>query len=249
MTQIYPSSSILSQREKRVALVGSPDGTLRGAAAILKRAGYLVAQAEDLDALLALEAGITPDLVIFDLAAPPDGAVAAAQRLRSRTYWRFVSMMLAVPAGHPRLEEVLAAGINDLILAPYPPEELLDKARRLTVIPARRELNTLARVRDPKAEGPVQPGKTLNVSSNGLLVETESPLVIGRTVDVEFYLPDDPEPVRAIGRVVRRTAELDLLHPAFGIRFVEMPEKDEARIEAFVIVREKGGARRPAAGG
>lgn len=249
MTQIYPSSSILSQREKRVALAGPPDGALRGAAQVLKRAGYLVAHAEDPEALLGLEAGITPDLVIFDIAMPPDGAVAVAQRLRARAYWRFVSMMLAVPAGRPRLEEVLAAGINDLILSPFPPEELLDKARRLTVIPARRELNTLARVRDPKAEGPVQGGKTLNVSSNGILVETESPLVIGRTVDIEFFLPDDPEAVRATGRVVRRTTELDLLHPAFGIRFVEMPEKDEARIEAFVIVREKGGARRPAAGG
>ncbi|HUM02961.1 MAG TPA: PilZ domain-containing protein [Thermoanaerobaculia bacterium] len=249
MTQIYPSSSILSQREKRVALAGPPDGALRGAAQVLKRAGYLVAHAEDPEALLGLEAGITPDLVIFDIAMPPDGAVAVAQRLRARAYWRFVSMMLAVPAGRPRLEEVLAAGINDLILSPFPPEELLDKARRLTVIPARRELNTLARVRDPKAEGPVQGGKTLNVSSNGILVETESPLVIGRTVDIEFFLPEDPEAVRATGRVVRRTTELDLLHPAFGIRFVEMPEKDEARIEAFVIVREKGGARRPAAGG
>jgi len=249
VTQIYPSSSILSQREKRVALAGPPDGALRGAAQILKRAGYLVAHAEDTEALLGLEAGITPDLVIFDIAMPPDGAVAVAQRLRARAYWRFVSMMLAVPAGRPRLEEVLAAGINDLILSPYSPEELLDKARRLTVIPARRELNTLARVRDPKAEGPVQGGKTLNVSSNGILVETESPLVIGRTVDIEFFLPDDPEAVRATGRVVRRTTELDLLHPAFGIRFVEMPEKDEARIEAFVIVREKGGARRPATGG
>jgi len=249
VTQIYPSSSILSQREKRVALAGSPDGTLRGAAQVLKRAGYLVAQAEDTEALLGLEAGITPDLVIFDIAIPPEGAFSVAQRLRARAYWRFVSMMLAVPAGHPRLEEVLAAGINDLILAPFPPEELLDKARRLTVIPARRELNTLARVRDPKSEGPVQPGKTLNVSSNGILVETESPLVIGRTVDIEFFLPDDLEPVRATGRVVRRTTELDLLHPAFGIRFVEMSDTDEARIEAFVIVREKGGARRPAAGG
>jgi len=249
VTQIYPSSSILSQREKRVALAGPPDGALRGAAQVLKRAGYLVAHAEDPEALLGLEAGITPDLVIFDIAMPPDGAVAVAQRLRARAYWRFVSMMLAVPAGRPRLEEVLAAGINDLILSPFPPEELLDKARRLTVIPARRELNTLARVRDPKAEGPVQGGKTLNVSSNGILVETESPLVIGRTVDIEFFLPEDPEAVRATGRVVRRTTELDLLHPAFGIRFVEMPEKDEARIEAFVIVREKGGARRPAAGG
>lgn len=249
MTEISPRSSILSEREKRVAVAGPPDGTLRGAATILKRGGYLVAHVEDHEGLLGLEAGIPPDLVIFDLAIPPEGAVPLAQRLRARTYWRFVSMMLAVPAGHPRMEEVLAAGINDVILAPFPPDELLDKARRLTVIPARRELNTPARVRDPGAVGPVQGGKTLNVSSNGILVEAESPLVIGRTVELEFFLPDDPEPVRASGRVVRRTMELDLLHPAFGIRFVEMPERDQTRIEAFVATRERGGARRPATGG
>jgi len=249
VTQIYPASSIHSKREKRVALAGPPEGPLRGAAPILKKAGYLVAQAEDPESLLGLEAGIAPDLVIFDLGFPPDGAVPVAQRLRARTYWRFVSMMLAVPSGTGSLEETLVAGINDVILAPFPAEELLDKARRLTVIPARRELNTLARVLDPKGDGGVIAGKTLNVSSNGLLVESEVPLVIGRSVELQFFLPDDPEPVRASGRVVRRTTELDLPHPAFGIRFAEMPERDQARIEAFVAARERGGAHRPATGG
>jgi CheY-like chemotaxis protein len=245
VTEIFPRSSILSEREKRVAIGGPPDGPLRGVASILKRGGYLVANVEDLEALLALEAGIPPDLVILDVAIPPDGAVALAQRLRARSFWRFVSMMLVVPAGHAQMGDLLAAAINDVILAPFPPEELLDKARRLTVIPARRELNTPARVRDPKAGGPVLAGKTLNVSSNGILMEAESPLVIGRTVEVEFFLPGDSEPVRATGRVVRRTMELDLLHPAFGIRFVEMPETDQARIGAFVAARERSGARRP----
>jgi CheY-like chemotaxis protein len=248
VTQIYPASSIYSQREKRVALAGPHDGSLRGAAAVLKRAGYLVAQAEDPDGLLGLEAGIAPDLVILDAAFPPDGAVLTARRLRARAYWRFVSMMLAVPAGTPRLERVLDAGINDVLLCPFPDDELLAKARRLTVIPARRDLNTVARVRDPR-EGPVLGGKTLNVSSNGILVETEFPLVVGRTVEIEFLLPGDPEAVRVTARVVRRTSELDLLHPAFGVRFVDMPESDQQRIETFVRTRERGGTLRPAAGG
>ena len=248
MTLISPASSILSQREKRVALAGSVDGPMKGAATVLKRAGYLVAHAEDPEGLLGLEAGIAPDLVIFDAAFPPDGAVLAVRRLRARAYWRFVSMVLTVPAGSPNLETILDAGISDVLLCPFPADELLAKVRRLTVIPARRELNTLARVRDPR-EGPVQAGKTLNVSSNGILVETESPLVIGRTVEIEFLLPGDPEPVRATARVLRRTTELDLLHPAFGVRFVDMPEEDQERIETFVRSREREGALRPTASG
>lgn len=248
MTQIYPASSIYSQREKRVALAGSADGPLKGAATVLKRAGYLVAHAEDPDGLLGLEGGIAPDLVILDAAFGPEGAVAAARRLRARAYWRFVSTILAVPAGTPRLEKVLDAGINDVLLCPFPDAELLAKARRLTVIPARRELNTVARVRDPREET-VLAGKTLNVSSNGILVETESPLVIGGTVEIDFLLTGDPEPVRATARVVRRTFELDLLHPAFGVRFVDMPEKDQERIELFVRTRAREGALRPTAAG
>ncbi len=73
---LYPPSSVLSLREKRVALAGSPGGPLRSAAGVLKGAGYLVAQAEDLAALSDLEAGIAPDLVIFEIDFPPDGAIA-----------------------------------------------------------------------------------------------------------------------------------------------------------------------------
>lgn len=245
-TNLYPQSSVLSVREKRVALAGSPAGPLRGAAGVLKGAGYLVAQAEDLAALSDLEAGIAPDLVIFEIDFAPDGAVAVARRLREKSFWRFVSMMVAVPAGQAHLEEALVPGINDFILAPFPAEELLDKARRLTVIPARRELNTIARVRDPKGDSATLLGKTLNISANGILVEVEHPLAIGRAVEMEFFLPEDAEPIRALGRVVRRTTELDLFHAAFGLRFLEMPEKDQARIEGFVAVRERSGLRRPA---
>ena len=245
MSSISPASSVHSKREKRVALAGSPMGPLRGANGILKGAGYHVATAEDLASLERLETGVAPDLIIFDIAFPPDGGVAASRHLRARPFWRFVSMMLATPAGEPHLEEAYVPGINDFILAPFPADELLDKVRRLTVIPARRELNTVAKVREARSDGSTIYGKTLNVSANGILIEIESLITIGRNVEVEFFLPDDPEPLHVRGRVIRRTSELDLFHPAFGIRFLEMPEKDQVRIEAFVAERERSGSRRP----
>lgn len=244
MSGISPASSVLSTREKRVALAGPSGGPLRGAAGVLKAAGYQVAVAEDLATLEALESGVAPDLIIFDFAFPPEGGVAATRYLRAKPYWKFVSMMLATPAGEPHLEEAHVPGVNDFILAPFPADELLDKVRRLTVIPARRELNTVAKVREGRADGGTLFGKTLNVSANGILIEIESLITIGRNVDVEFFLPDDPQALHARGRVIRRTTELDLFHPAFGIRFLEMPEKDQARIETYVAERERAGMRR-----
>jgi CheY-like chemotaxis protein len=239
----FPRGSGLFAK-KKVALAGSPAGLLRGAAAALEMAGYSVVLAQRLEDLLAIPAKKVPDLVIFDNGFPPDGGVAACRKLREQTHWRTVSILLVVPAGEPHLEEALVPGVNDFMLAPYPPAELLDKTRRLTLIPARRDLNTLARVRDIRADGVLLLGKTLNVSGNGMLVETEIAIAIGRAVEIEFFLPDDPVPLHAKGRIMRRTTELDHFHPAFGIRFTEISEEDQLRIDAFIAERERAGFRR-----
>ncbi len=236
----FPRDSGLFAK-KKVLLAGPPAGLLRGAASVLTPAGYVVRVAESVEELEALVPEKIPDLVILDSSFPPDGGVAACRRLREKAHWRAVSMMLVVPAGLPHLEEALVPGINDFMLAPFPADEILDKVGRLTLIPARRELNTIARV---TGEGSLRLGKMLNVSSNGVLVEIETPIAIGRPVALEFFLPEDPKPLHASGKVVRRTNDLDHFHPAFGIRFTEIGEVDQVRIDGFVAERERAGFRR-----
>jgi CheY-like chemotaxis protein len=236
----FPRDSGLFAR-KKVFLAGPAAGLLRGAASILTLAGYVVRAAETIEELEAIKPEKIPDLVILDSSFPPDGGVAACRRLREQAHWRAVSLMLVVPAGLPHLEEALVPGISDFMVAPFPAEELLDKTSRLTLVPARRELNTIARI---SGEGAVTVGKMLNVSSNGVLVELENPIAIGRAVTLEFFLPEDPKPLHATGKVVRRTNDLDHFHPAFGIRFTDISEVDQVRIDGFVAVRERAGFRR-----
>lgn len=223
---------------RRVILAGETGGNLRGMALPLERQGYDVATVDSPEILESFAAGKPPDLVVVDEAFGPEGGVAVCRSLRTNPFWKGVSLMLVVPAGEQHLEECLVSGINDFLLAPYPEEELLEKVARLTVVPARREVNTLVRVREGQAAGRSLLGKTLNVSPNGLLIEIESLLPIGRTLDLEFFLPDDPDPLRVQGRVIRRAAELDLFHPAFGIRFLQIGDGDRERIEDFVARRQ-----------
>lgn len=227
--------------KKKVLLAGPPAGLLGGTASALTLAGYAVRAAETVEELESLAPEKIPDLLILDSSFPPDGAVGACRRLRGKPHWRAVSMLLVVPAGLPHLEEALVPGINDFLLAPFPSDELLEKTRHLTLIPARREVNTVARV---TSDGALKVGKMLNVSSNGVLVEIESPIPIGRLVTLEFFLPQDAKPLRASGKVVRRTNDLDRVHPVFGIRFTEISEVDQVRIDGFVAVRERAGFRR-----
>ncbi|MEO6325374.1 MAG: PilZ domain-containing protein [Thermoanaerobaculia bacterium] len=228
--------------DKRIILAGPANGGLRSAAGVLERAGFDIVSVDSPEVLETFGAGKeAPDLVIVDESFGPEGGVAVCRDLRRNSYWRLVSLMLVVPAGEQHLEECLISGINDFILAPFPADELLDKVRRLTVIPARRELNTLVRVHEGDPAERILLGKTLNLSLNGLLIEIETLLPIGRKVAFEFFLPEDPASIRGQGRVIRRALELDLFHPAFGLRFDEMSDADHARINAFVATREHPG--------
>ena len=225
---------------RRIVLAGLSDAAVQRAGGALAGAGYEVVVLSEPEGLFAMqENGSRPELVIVDETFGREGGVALCRALREDDSWRVVSLMLVVPAGEQRLEECLVAGINDFILEPFPEVELLDKAARLTEVPARRDLNTLARVHDGRTRDSTVLGKTLNISLNGLLLEVDASLPVGRLLEIEFFLPEDPQPLKISGRVIRRAQELDLYHPAFGIRFVEMSDHDRRRVDAFIAQRER----------
>lgn len=224
---------------RHVVVAGRTDGLLRLAVEILEGAGFLVTPVGTLEGLDAIPAAPHVDLVVLDEGFGPEGGLQAARHLRSLPRWRGVSVMVVVPSGSSHLEECLVSGINDFLLAPYPEGELLDKAKRLTEVAARREVNTMVRVRELREAGVTAHGKTLNVSVNGLLAEVDAELNVGRVVDVEFFLPDDPDSVRSRGQVARRAYETPSFRPIFGLRFLELSARDRERIGRFVASRER----------
>ncbi len=224
---------------RHVVLAGHRDGLLSGREEVLTRADYLVTSVATLEGLDSLPASPGADLVVLDEGFGPEGGVRAAQHLRAVPRWRATSIMVVVPSGSTHLEECLVSGINDFLLAPFPDGELLDKVRRLTEVAVRREVNTMLRVHEVRAEGMTVHGKTLNVSVNGLLAEVDGELNVGRVVDVEFFLPEDPDSVRSRGQVARRAYEASSFHPVFGLRFLELSARDRSRIGRFVASRER----------
>lgn len=224
---------------RHVVLGGRRDGLLSRAEEVLSEAGFLVTPVGTIDGLDALPAAPPADLVILDEEFGPEGGIRAARQLRSIPRWCSVSIMVVVPSGSTHLEECLVSGINDFLLVPFPDGELLDKVRRLTEVAARREVNTMLRVHELREAGATVHGKTLNVSVNGLLAEVDGELSVGRVVDVEFFLPDDPDSVRSRGQVARRAYEASIFHPVFGLRFLELSARDRDRIGRYVTARER----------
>ncbi len=234
-----------SPAPRHVILAGRRDGLLARCEEVLARGDFLVTPVATIEGLDALPASPATDLVVLEEGFGPEGGVRAAQHLRSLPRWRATSIMVVVPSGSTHLEECLVSGINDFLLAPFPDGELLDKVRRLTEVATRREVNTMLRVHELRVEGVTVHGKTLNVSVNGLLAEVDGELNVGRVVDVEFFLPEDPDSVRSRGQVARRAYEASSFRPVFGLRFLELSARDRDRIGRFVSARERaaGGAK------
>jgi CheY-like chemotaxis protein len=224
---------------RHVVLAGRLDGVLSRAEATLVEAGYLVTPVGTIEGLDSIPVSPAVDLVVIDESFGPEGGVRAARHLRTLSRWRGVSIMVVVPSGSSHLEECLVPGINDFLLAPFPEAELLDKARRLTEVAERREVNTMLRVHEVREAGITVHGKTLNVSVNGLLAEVDAELNVGRVVDVEFYLPEDADSVKSRGQVARRAYEAGSFHPVFGVRFLELSARDRERIGRFVALRAR----------
>ena len=92
-----------------------------------------------------------------------------------------------------------------------------------------------------EAEAPhlVSLGRASNVSVGGLLVETRETLRAGAEVIVRFFIPPEPRPIEAAGRVVRSEPGKSM-----AIAFLGLAESDKRRIVEYV---QAGAAEKPAA--
>jgi uncharacterized protein (TIGR02266 family) len=83
-------------------------------------------------------------------------------------------------------------------------------------------------------------GLTGDISEGGVFVATHNVFSPGTSVDLEFTLPDNGGAIIARGEV-RWAAEYNELSdgpPGLGIKFLDLSERDRARIERFVRTRD-----------
>ena len=80
-----------------------------------------------------------------------------------------------------------------------------------------------------------------NISEGGLFVATHQMIPVGRTIDLQFRLPDGEEPVSLEARVCWQRTAVDYddgILPGFGVQFVNLDENTRKRLEEFLETRE-----------
>lgn len=175
-----------------------------------------------------------PNLIIFgydlfDMTAPE-----FCRDIRTHDETRGISLLLVCDRGAPDHGDLsLSAGCNDVIFRPLHKPELDQKVERLTRIPVRRQLRTITKIEvSLEKNGQFILGRSMNISSNGMLIEVQRMLPQDGPVRLHFYLPADPKPLQVVAEILR--AEFTGAMAKYGMRFVGPTEEERERISRFV---------------
>jgi|SRR5579859_1799636 CheY-like chemotaxis protein len=166
---------------------------------------------------------------LFDMSAPE-----FCREIRSDDRTRGISLLLVCERDAAQHQDLcLAAGCNDVIYRPLQRNDLDAKITRLTTIPTRRDLRTLTRIEvSLEKSGRFLIGRSLNISSTGMLLELDRVLPGEGVLRLHFYLPGEPSPMQIDAEVLR--AEFVGTMAKYGLRFTELGEQERERIEKFV---------------
>jgi response regulator RpfG family c-di-GMP phosphodiesterase len=166
---------------------------------------------------------------LFDMSAPE-----FCREIREDELTRPISLLLVCDREHHEHGELcLSAGCNDVIFRPLQKPELDQKVERLTSIPVRRQLRTITKIEvSLEKNGRFVLGRSVNISSTGMLIEVDRMLPQDGPVRLHFYLPADPRPLQIMAEVLR--AEFSGTMSKYGMRFTDPSEEDRERISRYV---------------
>jgi two-component system, OmpR family, alkaline phosphatase synthesis response regulator PhoP len=228
------SSTVSSTAPGRILLVDHSRGALLFQETILRRRDTLIMTA------LAGSEGLhkarveKPNLIIFGYDLFDMSAPEFCREIRGNDDTRAISLLLVCDRDNQEQGDLcLSAGCNDVIFRPLQKPELDQKVERLTSIPVRRQLRTITKIEvSLEKDGRFVLGRSVNISSTGMLIEVDRMLPQDGPVRLHFYLPADPKPLQVTAEVLR--AEFSGAHSKYGMRFLNPSEDDRERISRFV---------------
>jgi CheY-like chemotaxis protein len=175
-----------------------------------------------------------PNLIIFGYDLFDMSAPEFCREIRGDDGTRAISLLLVCDRKHYEHGDLcLSAGCNDVIFRPLQKPELDEKVERLTSIPVRRQLRTITKIEiSLEKDGRFLLGRSVNISSTGILLEVDRVLPQEGPLRLHFYLPSDPKPLSVLAEVLR--AEFSGARGKYGMRFLDLNEEDRERVSRFV---------------
>lgn len=181
-------------------------------------------------------------LILADLNLPDMPGDELARIIRTEPELKMVSIIIISSQKRVDIDRCATSGANDIITRPIDQKRLLDKVSRLLDIPRRKSIRVLIKAKVMGYFGQNDfYGLTHNISTHGLLLETEKVLAKGDVISCSFFIPDT-ERVQVEGVVVR-SAKMERMFQ-YGLEFRELSSREKEYIQAFVEKQKADQAKR-----
>jgi CheY-like chemotaxis protein len=175
------------------------------------------------------------DLIILELDTPKMGGDVFCSTLRSDTTLKDVSIVLVSPNWEDALERCFSCGANYVITQPIAQQEFITKINELIQIPQRENFRVLMNIAINRASGGNFYSTSQNISTKGILLETNQILKEGDSLTISFLLRLNHIKVKS---TVVRAEQRSMNLYQYGIKFVDLDPYSEELIENFVNIRK-----------
>jgi len=226
---------------KTVLLVDDTNLFLHLEKTFLKRSNINILTANNGLEAIELTKKHSPDVIFLDLNMPLMDGDECCRLIKQDNYLKDIIIVMVTTKGrHQDIERCRNAGCDDILLKPINRSEFVATAHKFMQLPIRSERF--------KAKIPVHYGKDseniltdfcVDISSGGLFVKAEQPMMVDDTLDISFTLPDPKRLIECSAKVawvnssshpIKKT-----LPSGMGIRFVNLGIGDLHAIRNFLM--------------
>jgi DNA-binding response OmpR family regulator len=201
----------------------------------LDREGVKLFTATTNDDVLSSHRTEKVDMIIADLHTPGMKIEELCAAIRSDIVLSNVSLIVLCPDNAADIERSAQCQANSVLTLPMDPAQLLDKVRQLMDISWRESYRVLVSV---SVSGSNKDKsffcRSGNISTTGMLIETEKAFEKGDQLTCSFFLPDAAQ-IKTSGEIVRVSKQAaGSKSRQYGIRFSMLPPEAKSAIEVFV---------------
>lgn len=227
---------------KKILIVDDLEPFLNEEKSFLDRAEFQLLTTKSSREALEIHRMERVSLILADLNMPDMPGDELALTIRKDPELKSVSIILISSQKRADIDRCAASGANDMITRPIEQKRLLDKVSRLLDIQRRKGIRVLIKAKVMGYFGQNDfYGLTHNISTSGLLLETEKVLAKGDIISCSFFIPDR-ERVQAEGVVVR-SLKMERMFQ-YGVEFKQMSSREKEFIQEYVDKEKAERARK-----
>ena len=193
----------------------------------LQRSGFTVLTANDGPTAIELARAERPDLIILDQVMPGMSGLDVCHELKKHEATRKIPVIITSAGTTPDMEAACqAAGAEAFIPKSEGREALTKCAARILQVPERRSARITAFFSlQGEVGGKETIGRAIDISENGMSLETSRRYEVGDVLSLRFLLPRERREHQCRAKVIRVKERPDKTH-LLGLEFTTMSTDD-----------------------